>query len=253
MTARVLLTRPSGTWPLLLARFSGTPLVLQFTPTTVQVDPVDPAPADLALRGLSRCDWLVVTSPRGVEALARRLARRIPAGVRIAAVGPATARALEAIGAVPEVVAFEPGSEGLAASLLPRLAPGARVVLVRPEGSPSSLAASLRAALAEVDEAPLYRTIASEQAVELAGSAIAGAFACVVFTAPSSFRLWLEAAGPRRQELFAALSSVRRVAIGATTAGALASAGVPAHEVADEPTEASVGDAIARALKGSTC
>ncbi len=248
MTKIVLVTRPEGTWPALAARFSGTPIQLQFTPTTVQVDPIDPRPGDEALKDLNRFDWLIVTSGHGSSALARRLAAPLPAGLRVAAVGPATAKALEASGILPDVVAGEASASGLAKSLAPLRTAGSRVLVVRPEGGDNGLAGTLRAAGALVTEAPLYRTVASEHAAALADAAVASRFAGVVFTAPSALRLWHEAAGAGGDALMTALAVVRRVAIGATTAAYLAGAGLPADETAQSPTELAVGDAITRAF-----
>jgi uroporphyrinogen III methyltransferase/synthase len=253
MTARVLVTRAAGTWPALTARFRGTPVVLEMTPTAIQVEPVDRRPGDEAIGRLHAYDWLVVTSGQGVKALVLRLAARgipnVPPGMRVAAVGPATARALQGIGLRVELCADDARAEGLVALVSPRLVDGARVLLVRPEGVQSLLAAMLRARGARVDEAPLYRTIVSEAAKDLVDAAIADAFAAVVLTAPSSLDLWLEAAGARRGVLVGALARSRRVAIGPTTAAHLAAIGLPADAVADEPSEDAVGDAIARVLR----
>ena len=250
MTARVLVTRQAGTWPALEARFRGTAVWLQLTETTRDADPVDPRPGDFALDRLDRCDWLVATSGRGVSALKRRLSARgeaaLPSRLRVAAVGPATARALAAIGARVDLIADEASSLGLVGSLRPHLAAGQRVVIVGPEGSKGLLAAALRAGGLEVEEAPLYRTIASDRAPELADAAIAGEFSAVVLTAPSSLDLWLDAAGARREALVHALEAVARVAIGPTTAAHLASLGLPADAVAETPAEDAVGDAIAQ-------
>jgi len=218
----------------------------------MQVEPIDPRPGDEAVGRLDRYDWLVATSGRGVVALVRRLAARgvtgLPPGLRVAAIGPATARALSEIGASVDLVADDASGDGLVASLGPRLARGERVLVVRPEGAPGAFAEALRSAGAKVDEAPLYRTIASERAGELADAAIAGAFAAVVFTAPSSLDLWLDAAGARRAALVGALAWAARVAIGPTTSAHLASLGLPADAVAEAPLEDAIGDAIARAL-----
>ena len=250
MTACVLVTRREGTWPALEARFRGSRILLRMIETTRDADPVDPRAGDAALDRLDRYDWLVATSGRGVSALMRRLAARgqasLPSRLRVAAVGPATARALAGIGARVDLIGDEASSDGLEATLRPRLAAGERVVIVRPEGSKGHLAAALRADGVEVEEAPLYRTIASDRALELADAAIAGEFSAVVFTAPSSLDLWLDAAGARREALVRALTAVTRVAIGRTTAAHLASRDLPADAVAETPAEDAVGDAIAR-------
>jgi len=123
------------------------------------------------------------------------------------------------------------------------------VVVVRPEGGPATLAAALRAAGTSVDEAPLYRTVASARAGELVEAAIAGRFAGVAFTAPSSIDLWLAAASTRREALLEAIARVSRVAIGPTTAARLQALRLEATTVATAPTEGAVADAIARAMQ----
>jgi uroporphyrinogen III methyltransferase / synthase len=254
---RVLVTRPPGTWPALARRFEGTSIAIVMAATTTQVEPIDPRPGDDAVARLDRYDWLVATSGQGVKALILKLAarglHRLPETLRVAAVGPATARAFEGTGVRVELVASEAHSEGLATSLRSFLKAGERVLLVRPEGAPGLLAPALRAQGAHVDETPLYRTVPSERAAELAEDAIAGRFAAVVFTAPSSLDLWLEAAGPRGAALSEALARTRRVAIGPTTASHLDSRGLPAAAVAASPDEGAIGDAIARALAETTC
>ena len=253
--ARVLVTRPPGSWPGLAARLAPSGITIEMAATTEQIEPTDPRPGDEAIAHLDDAAWLVVTSGQGVKALVLRLAARgragLPRALRIAAVGPATAEALEGIGAVPELVAADPRSAGLEAELAARVAPGARVIVVRPEGGPATLASSLRAAGLRVEEAPLYRTVVSARAGELAEAAIAGRFAGVAFTAPSSVDLWLDAAAARREALVEALARTSRVAIGPTTAARLRALRLRAKAVAAAPTEGAVADAIARAMQGA--
>lgn len=251
MTRRVLLTHPAGAWPRLLAHFAGTTVTLQLEETATQVDALDSGPGDRALLALNEYAWLVLTSVRGVAALDQRLRAAgltLPSGLRVAAVGPATAKALEAVGIGVAVVAAEASGAGLAATLGPLLNEGVRVLVVRPEGAPGPLVSALAASGAGIDVAPLYRTVASDRAAALASAAIEGAFAAVVFTAPSSFDRWLDAAGARRAALLAALSKTARVAIGPTTAAHLAEAGLPADAVASAPTEDAIADAISAVL-----
>lgn len=249
---RVLVTRKAGTWPMLAARFTGTPVELHMSETTVQAEPIDPRPGDDAILRLPEFDWLVVTSGRGASALRRRLAvagaTGVPPELCLAAVGPSTALALNDAGIRVDLVAGDASSDGLATALGPKLSAGTRVLVVRPEGAPGLLASALRATGATVDEAPLYRTVASPGAAALADAAIGGAFAGAVFTAPSSLDLWLDAAGARRRALVVALTRVKRVAIGPTTSARMAALDLPAHAVATTPSEAAVGDAIAKAL-----
>jgi uroporphyrinogen-III synthase len=88
----------------------------------------------------------------------------------------------------------------------------------------------------------------SESAPALADAAIGGAFAAVVFSAPSSLTLWLDAAGTRRPELVAALKRMRRVAIGPTTSARMSALNVPADAVAESPSAPAVAAALASAL-----
>ncbi len=252
MIARVLVTRPAGSWPGLETRFRGTAISIEMAPTTIQAEPRDPRPAEAALDRLETYDWLVATSGRGVAALRARLAARgfsrLPEGMRVAAVGAATARALEEGGAKVDLVPTWAEGPALAEALLERLTRGASVLLIRPEGAAEFPAAALRAAGVVVDEAPLYRTIASEHAAPLADATIAGVYAGVAFTAPSSVVLWLDAARERRGALAKALQACARIAIGATTAATLSSLGLAADAIAEAPDEGAVGDAIARVL-----
>ncbi|HJQ97570.1 MAG TPA: uroporphyrinogen-III synthase [Candidatus Polarisedimenticolaceae bacterium] len=247
---RVLVTRPAGSWPELSRRFSGSGIEIEMGATTVQVEPLDPVPADTAIARLGSYSWIVVTSGQGVKALTLRLAAResaAPPQARWAAVGPATARALQGTGVRVDLVADDPRGEGLAAQLAPRLSVRERVLVVRPEGAAHTLLApALRVSGARVDEAPLYRTIASPDAARLADDVVRGRFGAVVWTAPSALHAWLEAApdAPRFKE---ALAGLRRIAIGPTTARALAAEGLPPDEVAEAPEAAQVGDAILRA------
>jgi len=246
VSARVLITRAAGTWLRLEARFTPLPVRLQWDATTAQVPPLDKARGEAALARVHDYDWLVVTSARGVDALGDR---KLPAHLRVAAVGPATAEAIASKTTQATIVAEQPHSKGLADTLAPLLDPGARVLIVIPEGSTRTLASALRKHGAAVDEAPLYRTVASARAAALADQAIEGDFAAVLFTAPSALTLWLESASDRRASLSAALAAVARIAIGPTTEAALRSAGLPAAQVAAAPTQEAIGDAIERALR----
>jgi uroporphyrinogen-III synthase len=246
-----LITHPEGSWPDLSARFHGTDVALQLAETASQVDPLDPEPGDRALRQLGEYAWLVVTSVRGATALLRRLASlgaALPQGLRVAAVGPATAKALRSAGIDVSIVPEEATGSGLASSLRPELKAGSKVLVVRPEGAAGPLVSALAASRGRIDVAPLYRTVASEHAGALAAAAIGGAFQAVVFTAPSSLDRWLDAAGASRALLVEALSKTARVAIGPTTAAHLAEAGLPAVAVASVPTEDAIGDAISAAF-----
>jgi uroporphyrinogen-III synthase len=130
---RILVTRAredAERWAEALSRLGAAPVVF---PCLVSEPICDAATAEALREGMAAATWLVVTSARGTEAVARLLAGPLPEHARVAAVGPATARAaIEHLGRV-DLVASAPTSEALGAELaaLLRSAPSAeRSVLV---------------------------------------------------------------------------------------------------------------------------
>src|SRR5262245_46367071 len=132
---RVLVTRPrhlAGEMVAALADLGAEAVVL---PVVEIADPDDWGPVDAALARLGDYHWLAFTSANGVKAfLDRLLARgrdlRALGGLKLAAIGPATAEALKAYHLSADVVPAEFNSEGLVAALRPRVA-GQRVLLAR--------------------------------------------------------------------------------------------------------------------------
>ncbi len=121
---------------------------------------VDPSNLDAALLQLHLYDWLVLTSTNGVEAVGERLAflgiNTLPDGVRVAAIGPKTARALEERGIVPDIVPVE----YIAEAILPRLGElrGKRVLLARADIARKTLVDGIRARGGRADDISAYRT-----------------------------------------------------------------------------------------------
>ena len=110
---------------------------------------------------LSGFDLVAFTSANAVEAFRQRaqFLGVTPAPRRIAVVGPATARAVAAIGLRAEVVPPTFTAESLAQTIVQTLlpeAPGARILLVLAEQAPATLASALAAAGARVTVAAAY-------------------------------------------------------------------------------------------------
>src|ERR1700684_3128780 len=92
-------------------------------------------PLDTALKSLPIYDWLILTSVNGVEAMWERmeklrLASEAVGALRIAAIGPATKKAIEQRGATVDVVPKEYVAESVVRSLRTKVK-GKRVLLVR--------------------------------------------------------------------------------------------------------------------------
>ncbi len=252
---RVLVTRSSQQSSELadrLRELGAEPILI---PTIETVDPSDFAPLDSALARLNTFHWLIFTSANAVEALARRWQTDSTAPVagscRIAAIGAATARALQGIGLTVHLLPPQAVAESFAEALLPQVrqpdGTPTRFLLVRAEQAREHLPETLRAAGAEVTIAPAYRTVVPAGAAE----AIRSLFAtpanypdAITFTSSSTARnlfALLETAGVElpQQPVGPMLAS-----IGPVTSATLRDLGHSPHV---EATEASV-DSLAKKL-----
>lgn len=135
---------------------------------------------DTALREIHQYHWVVLTSVNGVEMLMDRLKRlmRTTLGlppdamqslnpIRIAAMGPATARALEAHGLLADLVPEKYVAESLVEALREQIA-GQNVLLVRAKVARDVLPTELEKAGATVHVVDAYQTVvptASRQAL----------------------------------------------------------------------------------------
>jgi uroporphyrinogen III methyltransferase / synthase len=131
-------------------------------PTLELAPPDDFGPLDAALAHLADYDWLVFTSANGVAAFFQRLFDqgldvRALGRARLAAIGPATAQALRARGLTADVVPTRFVAEDLAAALLPRIAPGSRVLVARAQAAREVLPETLAQAGIQVEVAPVYQ------------------------------------------------------------------------------------------------
>ena len=120
----------------------------------------NPAPIDAALERLHLCDWAIFTSTNAVEAVWARLAHTglpFPDGVRVAAIGPKTARRLQAHGIRPDFVPHRFLSE----AILPGLGDlaGKRVFLPLGDMAADALPAAIETAGGIPLTITAYRTL----------------------------------------------------------------------------------------------
>ena len=120
-------------------------------------------PLDKALRGLTSCDWLILTSVNGVEAMFERMAKRkvdksALAHLKIAAIGPATKAAIEKQGLTVTATPKEYVAESVVNMLQTRVN-GKRVLLVRAKVARDVIPRELRKAGATVDVVEAYETV----------------------------------------------------------------------------------------------
>jgi uroporphyrinogen III methyltransferase/synthase len=155
----VLVTRPAGQERDLVRRLEELGAEVLFQPTVSIEDPPDFAPVDRALRGLADYQWLVFTSVNGVHRLLTRLRQtgrdlRALGGLKLAAIGPATADALRSYHLEPDIVPSSFRSEDLAASLL-HLVTNSRVLLARADRGRDTLR-ELLSTVAIVEQVAVY-------------------------------------------------------------------------------------------------
>jgi uroporphyrinogen III methyltransferase/synthase len=207
-----------------------------------------PAIRTVALEGpapdLREYDLVCLTSPNGVRELFSRLAAagldaRVLHGVRVAAIGPGTARALREHGIVADVVPERFVAEGLVEAL--EGVPVRRALVARAREAREVLPDALRARGADVDVLALYETVAEKPPARDLARARAADY--VTFTSSSTVRFFLEAVGDVGAEQ-------RLVSIGPVTSEALRAHGLVPHVEAtrhdiDGLVEALVADAAA--------
>jgi uroporphyrinogen-III synthase len=141
VSARVIVTRAAAqAQPLADAlRAEGYDVVLS---PLIEIEPIDDGPIDVA-----GYDWVVVTSANGAEQLATRHRGYLP---RVAAIGAATASALETYGIETHFVPTEPSQDALVAEF-PR--PAGHVLFVAAEEARGLIASEL-----DADFRAVYRT-----------------------------------------------------------------------------------------------
>ncbi|MET0405768.1 MAG: uroporphyrinogen-III synthase [Cystobacter sp.] len=212
------------------------------------VPPEDTRPLNAAAESIQRYTWVVFASASAVDALMEALRE---AGtteqlspVRLAVVGPRTARAVEGYGL--KVSAEAPGGTGeaLAEVLRPMLYPEDEVLLPAAEEGRRELEDALREHGARVTRVTAYRAIATTLPTEVRALLEGSPPDVALFASPRTAEAFLEDAGRER------LGAARLVAIGPTTAAALSHLGLTVAAVAEQPTSEALVEATVRAIRG---
>jgi uroporphyrinogen-III synthase len=197
-------------------------------PLVAVTDPRDVG-ADLrdALSDVSGFDWLVVTSAAGSERVGGAVAE-VP-GIRLAAVGTATARELESRAGRPvDLVPAVQRADALVAAFVEREPSPQRVLIAQADIAAPTLADGLRAAGHEVTVVTAYRTVAVEpdRTTQLAAEAAAAGADALLFASGSAVESWCRRFGTETPPIV--------VAIGPTTAAAADRFGLKLSAVATD-------------------
>lgn len=211
-------------------------------------------PLDSALQNLTSYDWLILTSVNGVEAMWERLAKLRLAkttlkSLRIAAIGPATKKAIEQRGVKVDVVPKEYVAESVVRSLH-KLVKGNRVLLVRAKVARDVIPTELRKAGAHVDVVEAYETVVPESSRTRLRAALANPRHrphVVTFTSSSTVRNFVELLHSRGKRT-AGLQGILMASIGPVTSSTLRELGLRVDIAAKEFTIPGLVEAIVHAI-----
>lgn len=216
-------------------------------------------PLDSALKNLNTYDWLILTSVNGVEAMWNRLRKlrlkpRVvdPAGrVRLAAIGPATRKAIEDRGLKVDVVPKEYVAESVVRSLKGKVK-GKRVLLVRAKIARDVIPRELRRAGAQVDVIEAYETVvprASRTRLQQVMNNPVQRPHIVTFTSSSTVKNFVELLGARKKSRASQLHGIRAASIGPVTSATLRELGLPVQIAARKFTIPGLVSAIVSAVR----
>jgi uroporphyrinogen-III synthase len=199
---------------------------------------------DAALKNIKTYDWLILTSANGVEAMWDRLRKlRIPRTklkhLQIAAIGPATKKAIVKHGLKVKMVPEEYVAESVVKGLRDKVN-GKRVVLMRAKVARDVIPEDLRAAGAHVEVVEAYETVVPEKSRTRLRALLKSARRphIVTFTSSSTAKNFAELLGNRKVP---ALDKVQFASIGPVTSATLRELQMP---VAIEAREFTMGGLI---------
>jgi uroporphyrinogen-III synthase len=225
-------------------------------------------PLDSAVKNLHDYDWLILTSVNGVEAMWQRMDKlkidfkdvregrestrvahskkrtpALPAKVlHIAAIGPATKKAIEQRGAKVDVVPKEYVAESVVRSLRRRVR-GKRVLLVRAKVARDVIPSELRKAGAHVDVVEAYETVVPRASRTRLRNVLANERRrphVITFTSSSTVRNFVALQGKPNSRL----AGIRMASIGPVTSSTLREVGLRADIAAKEFTIPGLVEAI---------
>src|ERR1700730_7820310 len=202
-------------------------------------------PLDEALKNIGNYDWLIFTSANGVEAMWERfrklrLTRRNLKHLQIAAIGPATKKAIVRHGLKVKMVPEEYVAESVVRGLRDKIK-GKRVVLVRAKVARGVITEELRAAGAEVDVVEAYETVVPKKSQERVRALMKNSTRrphLVTFTSSSTAQHFAELVGPAGT---GSVEDVQFASIGPVTSATLRKLDLP---VAIEAREFTMGGLI---------
>jgi uroporphyrinogen III methyltransferase / synthase len=252
---RVLVPRTKDQAGSVSERLRAYGAVPEEVPTIAVEPPRTPQQMERAVKGLvtGRYQWVAFTSVNAVRAVREKLEEygldaRAFAGVKVAAVGEQTGRALLDFGIKPDLVPEgDQSGEGLAAAWQPYdsvLDPINRVLLPRADIATETLVARLNDLGWETEDVTAYRTVrAAPPPAPIREAIKGGGFDAVLFTSSSTVRNLIGIAGKPHAVTVIAV-------IGPQTAKTAAEFGLRVDVKAPKPSATGLVDALAEYAAG---
>lgn len=216
---------------------------------TIEIQPPPSwEPLDRAVASLADYDWVIFTSVNGVKFFMERLRAagldvRELKGIRLAAIGPKTAEALEALGLRPDLVPPEYRAEAILDGLKGEGVAGRRFLLPRAMEARDVLPDTLRQWGGQVDLMPAYQTVLpagrSSHILQLFQT---GAVDCVSFTSSSTVHNFFKLLD--KEAVLPHMNRTAVACIGPITAETAASYGLKTDIMPSDYTIAALTEAI---------
>lgn len=240
---RILLTRPKNRVSNMAASLRRLGAEVASVPSISTAPCDDQQRLSAAMKKLNTYDWIAFTSPYGVKVFFDRMRKeridvRSLCGVKVAAIGSATKKAIEEKGVLvdlmPEI--FDGGSLGRALAEACEI--GARILLPRAEAGASEILEALTVKNLLADDIPTYTTsYARQDCIDLGKLLSEGEIHCAAFTSASSVEGFAKAAEG------ADFAAVKAACIGEKTAERARAYGMETY-VAEEASVASLTELI---------
>jgi uroporphyrinogen-III synthase len=232
---RIVITRPRRQMDSLIERLEGLGAFPIIFPTIEIVPSPDNAALEKAVKNLENYNWIIFTSQNGVEVFWEYYLRADGSpeqlnGLKIAAIGPATAAALAERNAPTHLIPEEYVAESILESI--GEVRGMRILLPRAETARQVLVEELTRRGAEVNEIAVYSTRTGQPEAQ-AWQELARGADVVTFTSSSTVRNFFQLTGKQSNQV---LAIAVIACIGPITAGTVEQYGYSAQVVADEYT-----------------
>ena len=237
--------------PTLLSMIQDKPMNLDFPDFSDMISECDELTRGIALLVSNKHEWVIFTSINGVEHTFNRikslgLDSRILVGKEIAAIGPATAQALENHGIRADLIPEEFTGESLFKSLLEREVQGRKIIMFRASNARAMLNEELTKLGCEVDDITTYLVEKAELTQENKEILENGAYDIATFGSSGTVRNFVEMTGSSLQVILKSDKKPKFISIGPVTSRTMNELSIP---ITAEAEQATINDLVKATVK----